>query len=77
MPNELSFEEKSIEQTLPVLSLENKLFDSSQMTLTGFPVLRWHQTADIGAVPNPALPKVFMAVGEPFFARQFTLFIDL
>ena len=38
------------------------------MTLTGFPVLRWHQTADIGAVPNPALPKVFMAVGEPFFS---------
>ena len=41
------------------------------MTLTGFPVLRWHQTADIGAVPNPALPKVFMAVGKS------TVFIDL
>ena len=60
-----------------VPSLENELFDSWQMTLTGFPVLRWHQTADIGAVPNPALPKVFMAVGQPFFARQSTLFIDL
>ena len=25
-------------------------------------MLRWHQTADVGVVPNPALPGVFMAV---------------
>ena len=45
--------------------------------MAGFPVLRWHQTADVGAVPNQALPKVFMAVGQPFFARQSTLLVDL
>ncbi|KAK3096595.1 hypothetical protein FSP39_001552 [Pinctada imbricata] len=29
---------------------------------TGFPDIRWHQTADMGYVPNPALQNVFMAV---------------
>jgi len=32
------------------------------VNVSGFPVLRWHQTADTGAVPNPSLPGVFMAV---------------
>jgi sialate O-acetylesterase len=32
------------------------------VTNSGFPSLRWHQTADTGAVPNPRLPGVFMAV---------------
>ncbi|CAF4848598.1 unnamed protein product, partial [Rotaria socialis] len=27
-----------------------------------FPVIRWHQTFDIGYVPNNVVPKVFMAV---------------
>ncbi|NXT22793.1 SIAE acetylesterase, partial [Syrrhaptes paradoxus] len=27
-----------------------------------FPRLRWHQTADLGTVPNPRLPATFMAV---------------
>ncbi|NWU72308.1 SIAE acetylesterase, partial [Pterocles burchelli] len=27
-----------------------------------FPRLRWHQTADLGTVPNPKLPATFMAV---------------
>ena len=27
----------------------------------GFPVIRWHQTADMGVVPNPKRPNVFMA----------------
>ncbi|XP_070537286.1 sialate O-acetylesterase-like [Ptychodera flava] len=35
----------------------------------GFPVVRWHQTADYGYVPNEKLPNVFMAVavdlGDP------------
>ena len=31
-------------------------------TSTGFPDIRWHQTADIGYVPNYILNKVFMAV---------------
>lgn len=28
----------------------------------GFPWIRWHQTFDIGYVPNDAVPKMFMAV---------------
>ncbi|XP_012942504.1 sialate O-acetylesterase [Aplysia californica] len=28
----------------------------------GYPDIRWHQTADYGYVPNPKMPKVFMAV---------------
>jgi len=27
----------------------------------GFPVIRWHQTADMGVVPNPKMLNVFMA----------------
>jgi sialate O-acetylesterase len=27
-----------------------------------FPTLRWHQTFDVGYVPNNIVPKVFMAV---------------
>ncbi|XP_042337408.1 sialate O-acetylesterase-like, partial [Plectropomus leopardus] len=43
-------------------------------TAENFPFLRWHQTADIGYVPNPQMPKTFMAVAldlpdpsSPFF----------
>ena len=28
----------------------------------GFPDIRWHQTADVGYVPNPKMPNVFMSV---------------
>ena len=28
----------------------------------GFPVIRWHQTFDVGSVPNSILPNLFMAV---------------
>ncbi|XP_041850929.1 sialate O-acetylesterase isoform X2 [Melanotaenia boesemani] len=28
----------------------------------GFPDIRWHQTADVGFVPNPVMKKTFMAV---------------
>ncbi|XP_066288580.1 sialate O-acetylesterase-like isoform X1 [Branchiostoma lanceolatum] len=31
-------------------------------TNMGYPAIRWHQTADYGYVPNPAMPNVFMAV---------------
>ena len=30
--------------------------------IKGFPDIRWHQTADFGYVPNPVMPKTFMAV---------------
>ena len=29
---------------------------------SGFPDIRWHQTADYGYVPNPKMKNVFMAV---------------
>ena len=39
------------------------------MSVDGFPGIRWSQTASYGYVPNPAMPKVFMAVamdlGDP------------
>jgi sialate O-acetylesterase len=28
----------------------------------GFPWIRWHQTFDVGYVPNNVVPNVFMAV---------------
>jgi sialate O-acetylesterase len=28
----------------------------------GFPWIRWHQTFDVGYVPNDVVPNVFMAV---------------
>ena len=31
---------------------------------TSFELVRWHQTADYGTVPNPAMPKTFMAVAH-------------
>ncbi|GFR98150.1 sialate O-acetylesterase [Elysia marginata] len=39
----------------------------------GFPNIRWHQTADYGYVPNPRMPKVFMAVAMdlPGFSSKF------
>ncbi|XP_078000939.1 sialate O-acetylesterase-like isoform X2 [Glandiceps talaboti] len=37
--------------------------------ITGWPTIRWHQTADYGYVPNEKMPNVFMAVamdlGDP------------
>lgn len=39
------------------------------MTVGGFPVIRWAQTADYGYVPNPKQRNVFMAcaidLGDP------------
>ncbi|XP_034459258.1 sialate O-acetylesterase [Hippoglossus hippoglossus] len=31
-------------------------------TSDAFPNIRWHQTADVGFVPNPRMPRTFMAV---------------
>lgn len=28
----------------------------------GFPLIRWHQTFDVGYVPNNVVPRVFMGV---------------
>ncbi|KAK3611044.1 hypothetical protein CHS0354_017470 [Potamilus streckersoni] len=46
---------------------------------TGFPDLRWAQTADYGYVPNPIMPKVFMAVAMdlPDFDSPYGGFVHL
>jgi sialate O-acetylesterase len=36
--------------------------DPSGKTVGGFPWIRWHQTFDVGYVPNDKVPNVFMAV---------------
>ncbi|XP_076467391.1 sialate O-acetylesterase-like [Babylonia areolata] len=36
--------------------------DHDFVTSSGFPDIRWHQTADYGFVPNPRMHNVFMAV---------------
>jgi sialate O-acetylesterase len=33
----------------------------------GFPNVRWHQTFDVGYVPNNVVPNVFMAVALDLF----------
>ena len=42
---------------------------NSNVTVGGFPVICWAQTADYGYVPNPRMKNVFMAVamdlGDP------------
>jgi sialate O-acetylesterase len=35
---------------------------SNTARVGGFPWIRWHQTFDVGYVPNDVVPKVFMAV---------------
>jgi sialate O-acetylesterase len=35
---------------------------SNTARVGGFPWIRWHQTFDVGYVPNNVVPKVFMAV---------------
>ena len=36
----------------------------------GFPVIRWHQTADVGYVPNDKMPNTFMAVAMDTWQEQ-------
>ncbi|KAM5245698.1 sialate O-acetylesterase [Ctenodactylus gundi] len=36
----------------------------------GFPQIRWHQTADVGFVPNPQMPNTFMAVAMDLCDRD-------
>lgn len=37
-------------------------FRNDSSITTGFPDIRWHQTADVGYVPNNLMPNTFMAV---------------
>jgi len=34
----------------------------SSITVGGFPIIRWAQTANYGYVPNPRMKNIFMAV---------------
>ena len=49
----------------------NKLsaYGTTNVTVDGFPTIRWAQTANYGYVPNPRMQNVFMAVsmdlGDP------------
>jgi sialate O-acetylesterase len=36
--------------------------DPTGKVVGGFPWIRWHQTFDVGYVPNNVVPNVFMAV---------------
>ena len=36
----------------------------------GFPVIRWHQTADVGIVPNPRMRNVFMSSPQDTYDPQ-------
>lgn len=35
---------------------------NTSTVIGNFPIIRWHQTFDVGFVPNNVVPKVFMAV---------------
>jgi sialate O-acetylesterase len=35
--------------------------EASGTVVGGFPWIRWHQTFDVGYVPNDVVPNVFMA----------------
>ncbi|CAF2590172.1 unnamed protein product [Rotaria sp. Silwood2] len=37
-------------------------WSNTSTVVGGFPIIRWHQTFDVGYVPNNVVPKVFMAV---------------
>lgn len=35
---------------------------SGQQAIAGFPDIRWHQTADVGYLPNEKMPNTFLSV---------------
>jgi sialate O-acetylesterase len=45
-----------------VLFVQLSTFGNDTNFVGGFPWIRWHQTFDIGYVPNKVVPKIFMAV---------------
>ncbi|XP_073513483.1 sialate O-acetylesterase [Phyllobates terribilis] len=59
-----SFHEGSLGQTDPTFPfgfVQLSTYLKSQQD-DNYPVIRWHQTADYGYVPNPKMPNTFMAV---------------
>ncbi|KAM4014830.1 sialate O-acetylesterase [Anomaloglossus baeobatrachus] len=59
-----SFHEGSLGQTDPTFPfgfVQLSTYLKSQPD-DNYPVIRWHQTADYGYVPNPKMPNTFMAV---------------
>ncbi|XP_073440971.1 sialate O-acetylesterase isoform X1 [Dendrobates tinctorius] len=59
-----SFHEGSLGQTDPTFPFGFVQLSTCQKRQQddNFPVIRWHQTADYGYVPNPRMPNTFMAV---------------
>ena len=48
--------------SITVFSSSYQHFDPTGKEVGGFPWIRWHQTFDVGSVPNNVVPNVFMAV---------------
>lgn len=59
----ISFEIRFInELTENKFHFQISVFGNSTRLVGTYPWLRWHQTFDVGYVPNNVVPKVFMAV---------------
>lgn len=43
-------------------SLQLGTWANNSTWIGNFPWIRWHQTFDVGYVPNSVVPKMFMAV---------------
>ena len=48
--------------TFPFGFVQLSTADKTGKVVGGFPWIRWHQTFDVGYVPNNVVPNVFMAV---------------
>jgi sialate O-acetylesterase len=51
-----------VKLTFLISSLQLSTNDPTGTVVGGFPWIRWHQTFDVGYVPNNKVPNVFMAV---------------
>ncbi len=47
---------------LHLFPLQIATADTTGKVVGGYPWIRWHQTFDVGYVPNNVVPNVFMAV---------------
>ncbi len=52
------------------LFLQLSILFPNETTIGGFPWIRWHQTFDVGYVPNNVVPKVFMATSMNLFDKE-------
>lgn len=54
--------EMQTDSTFPFGFVQLSAWRNDSSITSGFPDIRWHQTADYGYVPNSRMPNVFMAV---------------